>query len=245
MIQPMISMRAVSAGYFKKMVYRSLTFDVVPGDHVGIIGPNGSGKTTLIRNLMGVQSIQSGEIQRAKDVRFGFCSQRQHLEMTMPFRVYEIIIMARTRLIGWVRSPSVADREAVLRAMKMTGIADHSERYFHTLSGGLKQRVLLARALATEPSILVLDEPTADLDMRARRELLKLIQELRLEHSLTLIHVTHDLNDILESANRFVFMNPEWESPRIFNGRPTAQALSALYGIDVQVFEKDGRARVG
>ncbi len=241
----MISMRTVSAGYEKKTVYRALSFDVVSGDHVGIIGPNGSGKTTLIRSLMGVQPIQAGEIQRAKDVRFGFCSQRQHLEMTVPFRVYEIIIMARTRLIGWVRSPSVADREAVERAMEMTGIADYSERYFHTLSGGLKQRVLLARALATEPSVLVLDEPTADLDLRARRELLKLIQGLRIEHSLTLIHVTHDLNDILESANRFVFMNPDWESPLIFNGRPTAQALSSLYGIDVQVFEKDGRVRVG
>ncbi|MBN2397165.1 MAG: ABC transporter ATP-binding protein, partial [Deltaproteobacteria bacterium] len=182
---------------------KGVSFEVRRGEFLGVIGPNGSGKTTLIRVLDGVLAPERGTVSvnghairamRRRDIARLVAVVPQDFPMVFPFRVLEIVMMGRSPHLGMLRFEGEADRAIVRRAMEMTDTTSLADRGMDSLSGGERQRVLIARALAQEPEVILLDEPTAFLDIKHQAELFGLMKILNREQGLTVLAVTHDIN---------------------------------------------------
>ena len=194
---------------------RDLSFDVKPGETFGVIGPNASGKTTLVRLLSRVLAPSSGQLRLdGADVtrlsRAAVARQvavvPQDVPRGLPHTVEELVLMGR-----YARAPgrffeSPEDRAAARRAMEAVGVLPLREALLDRLSGGERQRVVLARALAQEPRLLVLDEPTAHLDLRYQAECAGLLRRLGREAGLTIVLVSHDLGFAAELCDRLLLM---------------------------------------
>jgi ABC-type cobalamin/Fe3+-siderophores transport system ATPase subunit len=185
------------------------------GECVAVVGPNGAGKTTLLRALLGVVPCAAGRaLVLGRDARawrrdelarlVGVVAQRE--EPAFPLTVREAVEMGRYPHLGPWRDPGPADREAVERAMRRADVAALGERWVGTLSGGEWQRVRIARALAQEPRALVLDEPTASLDVRHEMELFELVASLVRQDGLAALVISHHINVAARFADRLVLL---------------------------------------
>ena len=236
----------VSLGYARQTVLRQLNFVVEEGDFIGIVGANGSGKTTLLRAMLGLLHPLTGQIRRETTNHarplFAYVPQRGQLDEHFPFRVREIVLMGRYGQMGLLRRPSQRDRELVIQAMEHLEIIALAEKPFAELSGGQKQRVLLARGLVSEPAILVLDEPTEGLDPALQSSILDLIRHFHQEHRMTVIWVTHHLNDIANHARTIGLLH---QGELLWGKRElmlTGPHLSNVFGIPFSVEARAGRA---
>ncbi|MCG2711648.1 MAG: ATP-binding cassette domain-containing protein [Candidatus Omnitrophica bacterium] len=240
-MKQIVTFENVKLGYTNKIVVGVLDLKICSGDFLGIVGPNGSGKTTLLRSIMGLLKPRQGKVIRDKDLRFGYCMQRQFIDTIFPFTVFEIVMMGRTALIGPLRRPGLSDNDKVMEALNITGIRHLAKTPFYELSGGQKQRVLIARALSLEPNFLILDEPTTDLDIKAEREILDLIRILHERQNLTIALVTHELNEVINFAQRFIFLNNK-NSYKIFaKGELNDALLSGIFETQIKLKEMDGQ----
>lgn len=186
------------------MVLSGASLAVPAGSFLGIVGPNGAGKSTLLHLLSGALAPGSGRVTlegrpltdwKRRDVARRIAVVPQSEPHAFPYRVSEIVMMGRTPwLTGLLSTETPADHAAVRRAMDAVGIAELACRPTGQLSGGERQMVLVARALAQEPSILLLDEPTASLDLAHQQSIFRLLTRLNAERGLTVVVVTHDLN---------------------------------------------------
>lgn len=212
-------------------VLRDLSFTVASGSLLAILGPNGSGKTTLLHLLAGLLTPQFGSIrianhalvslsvmQRAKT----FSVVRQEYLPAFDFTVYETVLMGRTARLGLFGFESTADRLSVTQALRDTDTLDLADRRLNQLSSGQRQRVFIARALAQDTPILLLDEPTAFLDIRHQLAIFDLLSELKTKFSKTLLLVTHDLNLAAQYADTILYLGPDQAS---FIG-PVSQAMT-------------------
>ncbi|MFK9090504.1 adenosylcobinamide amidohydrolase [Bacillus salipaludis] len=200
----MLSVQHVSGGYGDESVLKNITFDVNQGELFGVLGPNGSGKTTLLKMISGILPIKQGEIYISgkKLQEFGIkqlaqmvAVLSQHSSQTFPYTVKETVSLGRyAHQKGWFQTWSDEDESVVQRVMDQTGISSFQHKNIQALSGGEKQRVFLAQALAQEPEILLLDEPTNHLDLSYQKELLDLLKRWTMEKGLTVISIFHDLN---------------------------------------------------
>jgi ABC-type Mn2+/Zn2+ transport system ATPase subunit len=172
---PLLTVRDATVGWGRHAVLRGVSFELRPGDCLGVVGPNGSGKSTLLRAILGLAAPLAGRIERAPAWRAGHVPQRDALEPLFRFCAYDVVEMFARVTARSRAAAGDASRES-LRAVGMDLVAD---RTFRNLSGGQKQRVLIARALAVRPSVLVLDEPTSGMDVRAEAELLGLVRAIR------------------------------------------------------------------
>ncbi len=170
-----VQIRDIGFGYEKKRVLNHVSFEVTKGEIIGIIGPNGSGKTTLLKIIDGLLSPQEGEIlvegepirQKSRTELAGIIAfVPQEFSLVFPFTVREIVMMGRYPHLSSLRFEGDEDYRIVREAMEMTDTLHFSERMMHHISGGERQRVLIARALAQKPKILLLDEATAFLDIK-------------------------------------------------------------------------------
>lgn len=237
---PLIEFAHADLGY-RRPVLSDVNLTVEEGDFLGIVGPNGAGKTTLLRTVLGTLKPLAGTVARRNGIRFGYVPQRQVVDEVFPLSVLDIVLMGRYRHIGLCRRPSSVDSDYALSCLDNVGIADLARRAYRELSGGQKQRALLARALAAQPTVLVLDEPTTDMDLPSERSIMELVSRLSSERHLTVLIVSHLLHVIVNYANRIAFVG---EGQMIV--QDTAEAirpgnLSRLYGIDVFVGEVEGR----
>jgi len=237
----LIEFKDVCLGYGKKTVVESIGFEIGQGDFLAVFGPNGSGKTTLLHGLMKLIEPRKGVIKCFKHQSFGYCMQRQNLDTLFPFSVYEVVMMARTKLIGPFRFPSVTDRKKVEDVLRITGCWSLREEPFYHLSGGQKQRALIARALCSEPAILVLDEPTADLDRKVAREILDLIKKLQGQQDLTILIVSHEINEIINYANKFLFLSKNVQQQIYPREELTGELLSKVLELPVELLERGGK----
>ncbi|MBL7130989.1 MAG: metal ABC transporter ATP-binding protein [Candidatus Omnitrophica bacterium] len=240
-MKEIIEFKSVKLSYGKRGVFDSLSLDIYDGDFLGIIGPNGSGKTTILRSIMGLLKPQQGQIIRDKNLRFGYCMQRQFIDSLFPFTVFEIVMMARTKIIRPLKRPGSMDKEKVLEALKITGIHDLASQRFYNLSGGQKQRTIIARALSLEPNFLILDEPTTDLDVKAEREILDLIRALHQKQKLTITLVTHELNEVINFAQKFIFLNKKSPHKVFTRDELSEDLLSEIFDTKITVKEIDGQ----
>lgn len=195
---------------------RDVTLRVRAGELIGIVGPNGSGKTTLLRLLLGVLAPTAGEIRlQGREIRHwkrrelarivGVVAQRE--EPAFPMRVRHAVMFGRYPHLGPVGAPRPTDRAAVAAAIERCDVVALEHRWVGTLSGGEWQRVRVARALAQDPRVLVLDEPTANLDIRHEMEVFELVSDLVRREGLTGLFVTHHVNLAARFADRMVVMN--------------------------------------
>ncbi|HLD35903.1 MAG TPA: ABC transporter ATP-binding protein [Planctomycetota bacterium] len=235
----MLKISNLSSGYQTKEVIKDISFTVNQGEFVGVIGPNGSGKTTLFRTITKIIPGYTGNLlYKEKEIRDWSVKTLareiavvpQFLLMAFPFKVYDFVALGRTPYLGRFEMISGRDKEVIKGAMDITGCSGLRERMVTELSGGELQRVFLAQALAQEPKLLLLDEPTSHLDIGHQVEILHLLKQLNKENGLTIVVILHDLNTAGEYCNRLILM----EEGKIYkSGSPvevlTYQNIEAVY----------------
>ncbi|MGD1118698.1 MAG: ABC transporter ATP-binding protein [Dehalococcoidales bacterium] len=211
-----LEMRKVSLGYSHHPVVEDINFKAAPGELVGLIGPNGSGKSTIIKALSHLLRPTAGEIlvggrdiagipRRELACLVGVVPQLPLLPST--FTAFEIVLMGRNPHLGLFQSEGKRDWDIARDAMEKTGTGPLANRYVNELSGGEIQSLLIARVLVQETSAILLDEPTANLDIGRQIEVLDLIKHLCLENSLTVLAAVHDLNLAAQYCDRLLLIN--------------------------------------
>ena len=199
----MIEVKDLAFSYDGTPFIEGVGFRVGAGEFCGIVGPNGSGKTTLLKLFSKILKPVAGSIRlggddiagmRAREIAKRLAVVPQETSIAFPFRVAEVVLMGRAPYLGGFRFEGTEDLEIAQRAMELTGTCTLADRYFFELSGGEKQMVIIARALAQQTEVLLADEPTAFLDIRHQVEIYDLIKDLNLRKGLTVVSVLHDLN---------------------------------------------------
>jgi len=198
-ISQRLEIRNASIGYGDKIVLHDLTFSVPHGARVAVVGPNGAGKSTLFKALVGLLPLRSGQIfihglplGNHKDC-VAYVPQREDVDWRFPVTVRDVVMMGRYDHQGWFGGASREDQQAVSKSLAQMGIANLAGSSIGDLSGGQQQRVFLARALAQEPHILLMDEPFTGVDMTTQDATLGLLDDLR-PADVTAMIATHDLN---------------------------------------------------
>jgi len=241
----MIEINSVFFRYHENWVLEDVSFQIGRGEFVGIIGPNGSGKTTLLKILYRFLSPQKGDVffeliplrrMSRRDIAKRIAVVAQESYPLFPFRVIEIVLMGRSPYLGHLIFESEKDLELAQKVMEWTEILHISDRQIDELSGGERKRVFIARALAQEPEVILLDEPTANLDIHHQIDFLNLLTMLNQDRGLTIIMASHDLNIASEYCDRLVML----QRCRIYKiGSPedviTKEDIEKVYGCDVYV----------
>lgn len=201
----------------KRPAIRDITLSIEEGEIVYIVGPNAAGKTTLLETINGLLPIFKGDVLvLGLDVRkygrrvrcqIGYVPQDFMVDPGEPYRALDVVLMGRYGKIGFLGRLSREDKEKAIEAMRLLGIEDLANRPIGKLSGGQQQKVMIARALAKDPKILLLDEPFSNLDPESRGNLSRLLESLNKERNITTIIVTHDIQQIASSHNRTIVMN--------------------------------------
>jgi zinc transport system ATP-binding protein len=226
-----IAIEHLSAGYNTIDALQDISFEVSPGDYIGLAGPNGAGKTTLIRALLGLVNISRGSIQLLGEAlphfsrwdRIGYLPQRANFSLLFPASVKEIVGLG---LLAQKRTPkrlTSSDADRIDEALQLLGIESLRQKMMGELSGGQQQRVLLARALVAKPEVLLLDEPTAALDPQIRDSFFETIRSLNRDARITVMLVTHDIGQIGQHATKLLYVDKRV----IFFGRFSDFCLSA------------------
>ena len=212
---PLRSVDRVSFKCGEQWVLRGVAFEVEKGDFLGVIGPNGSGKTTLLRVIDGILRPQEGEVRlegtdignlRREALARSVAVVPQYSALAFPFSVEEVVLMGRSPHLGRWRFEGEQDLRIAREAMEMTDTLALASRDMESLSGGERQRVLIARALAQEPRLMLLDEPTAFLDIRHQVDFFDRIRLLNRKRELTVIAVTHDINLAAHYCDRIILL---------------------------------------
>lgn len=240
-----IEARQVALGYSGKIISPCLDLTISKPEIISIIGPNGSGKSTFLKALSRLLPPETGAILlNGKDIHRMKPNEVARMLAVLPqsvqapgdMRVYDLVGNGRSPYIGLFGRPAAADQSAIQTAIEATGIDELAHRRLDTLSGGERQRAWLAMALAQQPQILMLDEPTTYLDVHHQLEFMKLVEKLHREMQLTVVMVLHDLNHAARFSHRVIAM----KNGKIFaDGTPqevlTTENFRLLYGVEATV----------
>lgn len=206
-----LELKNIVVAYNGHPILEELSFVVPHGAQVAVVGPNGAGKSTLFKALVGLLPLRKGQIfihglplGQHKDC-VAYVPQREEVDWHFPVIVEEVVMMGRFNDYGWFGKPSEEDHEAVSRSMAQMGISKLARRSISELSGGQQQRVFLARALAQEPHILLMDEPFTGVDVSTQEATLDLLDELH-KRNVTVLVSTHDLNMAAERFERILLL---------------------------------------
>ncbi len=246
---PIIRFTHATFGFPGVTALEDISLEIADGEFVGVIGPNGSGKTTLCRAVLGLLPPRSGhlqifdcacqELRCHHRARIGYLPQKGVLDRNFPITVLEAVMMGRYGALGLFTRPGKQDREIALRALEQVGMQDHRDSALGHLSGGQQQRVLIARALAQQPQVLLLDEPTTGIDITTQHAVLDLIRHLHRDLKLTVLLITHDINMIRSCVDRLVLLKT-----RLYAAGPPEDVLRPdvlrqVYGKELVITEKD------
>lgn len=233
-----VELEHVTVCYQDLVALEDVSLQVAPGEFVALIGPNGSGKTTLVKTILGLVTPSAGTVRLFGKTpqqlnhgwqRVGYVPQIAHIDSRFPIRVFDVVLMGRYGKVGLIRRPGPGDREATWRALERVGIADLARRPIGRLSGGQRQRALVARALATEPELLLLDEPTTGVDVGTTEGLFDVLVALH-QQGVTVLVVSHDVGVVAQHVDQVVCVNRRL----IAHGRPeevlNGDVLECMYG---------------
>lgn len=213
---PLIEAQNISFGYGNVAVLENVSFTIPEGDYVGVVGPNGGGKTTLVKILLGLLKPQSGSIaiagasagSPAARRGIGYVPQRTAQDAaSFPATVYEIVESGRIAKKNIFAATDEKDRLASLAALRIAGIHHLKDRLMAGLSGGERQRAWMARALAGQPKILILDEPFTGVDAAAQKEFYLFLKKLNAQQGLTILFVSHDIDILMHEAHSLMCLN--------------------------------------
>jgi ABC-type Mn2+/Zn2+ transport system ATPase subunit len=237
-LNTLIEFQNVTLGYRNHVVLEGLDFAIGEGEFFGIVGANGSGKTTMLRAMLGIISPRKGRIAFAggeERLRFGYVPQRAHIDEMFPFTAREIVLMGRYGLLPPGRRPTDNDRRIAERQLEHVGIGALAGKRFRDMSGGQKQRTLFARALAAEARVLLMDEPTEGMDLEGQQAILELIGRLRAESGVSIVYVTHRLNELADSAQRLLLLHHGQVRVGPVEELLTPAVLRQMYGVEALV----------
>lgn len=201
-----IRLENVSVNYGQVEAIKDITFDIKENDFLGIIGPNGGGKSTLIKALLGQVPLTSGKIEINPKKNIGYVPQFAEFDQSFPISVYEVImsgLMKRKSL--FFKAYSASEQNEANELMKKLDILELKSKQIGELSGGQLQKVLVARAMISKPGILLLDEPTASLDVQVKKEIYSILQNL--SHEVTILIITHDIAEIFSFVKCVAYIN--------------------------------------
>jgi zinc/manganese transport system ATP-binding protein/zinc transport system ATP-binding protein len=246
--RPVIELRGVTCGYDGRAALSDIDLTVMAGDFVGLVGPSGAGKTTLLRAALGAVDVFAGEVIvggeriRRGRAQAGYVPQLETIDWNFPVTVEHVVLMGRASE-GWTPWVSKRTREEAYAVMERLGIADLAPRHIRALSGGQQQRAFLGRALFSSPRLLLLDEPTAGVDIKTRDDVLHLLDELNHE-GVTIVMTTHEINAVAAHLPWVVCVN----KGIIAEGPPsvvyTPDILRRTYNAEMAVIQYNGMTLV-
>jgi len=217
MSHTVIDIEKAVVSYREDVALRGVSLKVQSGEFVGIVGPNGAGKTTILTIINGLGKLLHGQVSvlghyltpgngHSLRKRVGYVAQVQNIDPRMPMNVREVVMIGRYGLLGLFRRPGRHDWKIVDEVLELVGMTHLAQRPIGHLSGGEQQRAAIARCLAQEPELFLLDEPTASLDWRAKTDILELVRLIHDARHLTTLFVTHDLGSLPVACDRVVLM---------------------------------------
>jgi ABC-type Mn2+/Zn2+ transport system ATPase subunit len=208
-----IHLDGMSVGYSgDKAALIDVNLDISRGVRLAVLGPNGAGKSTLLKAIMGMLPLRSGHVlihgepPRQRDTHVAYVPQHEAIDLRFPVNVRDVVMMGRYGRIGWLKRPGRVDHAAVADAMQQIGIVDLAERPIGDLSGGQRQRAFLARALAQQADILLLDEPFTGVDAATEEAIYALLDDLK-SKDITVLLATHDLDKALSRFDDLLLVN--------------------------------------
>jgi len=248
-----INIENAVVSYREDIALRGVSLKVKSGEFVGIVGPNGAGKTTLLTIVNGLGKLLHGRVWVLGDYltpgnghslrkKVGYVPQVEDIDPRMPMNVREVVMIGRYGLLGLLRRPGKHDWKIVDEVLALVGMSHLAQRPIGHLSGGEQQRVAIARCLAQEPELFLLDEPTASLDWKAQSGILELVKQIHESRRLTTLFVTHDLSSLPLACDRVVLMK---EGLIWGEGSPsqllTDDNLSQLYDMPIPAVKRRRR----
>ncbi len=250
MATPALEIREGALSFGGRALWRGLDLTVMPGEFLAVLGANGSGKTSLLRAILGQQALDSGTITvggaavRRGDRRIGYIPQQRLVAPGTPLRGRDLVTLGVNGHRFGLPFTSAADRARVDAAIASVGATSYSEQPMGSLSGGEQQRLRVAQATASDPVLLLADEPLTSLDLAHQRGVSELINRQRREHETAVVFVTHDVNPVLSMVDRVLYL----AQGRFTVGTPDevlrSEVLSDLYGTSIEVLRRDGRVFV-
>jgi ABC-type Mn2+/Zn2+ transport system ATPase subunit len=247
-----IELNGITVRKAKGVLLDGISLSVSRNEFVGVIGPNGAGKTTLLNVIAGFERFEGtlslfGQREtwtrsRGTRLRVGYVPQLFQIDPAFPIFALEAVMTGAIGRLGLFHSPGKREREKAMQLMEMMRVDHLADRPLGHLSGGERQKVSLARAILQEPDILLMDEPTANLDIAVQKEVLDLVDETHKRETLTLLFVTHDFNMLPAGMRRAVLLN---HGKTVFDGdigiALSGETLSRLFQYPLETFERNGR----
>lgn len=243
-VKSSITVNNLSVRYDKTIACQNISFSAYPGERIAIIGPNGAGKSSLFKAIVGLQSMHTGTISiNGQDCKkshglVGYVPQHEAVDWQFPATVWDVTMMARTRHIGYFLPPRKRDRKAVRRALEQVEMWALRDRQIGELSGGQRRRVFIARALAQQAKVLLMDEPFAGVDATVEAEIFRVFDLLR-KYDVTLIVATHNLGQAATHYDKILMVNHQ----QIAFGPPqqvyTPQNLQQTFGGYLALIDSD------
>lgn len=247
---PIVEIDHISYRYEKEQVLEDIHLSIPKGAFLAIVGPNGSGKSTLIKLLLNLLKLQKGkillfgeEIEKFKDwQKVGYVSQKANsFNSGFPATVYEVVASGLTKRLGLFRFLKKEDKQKILDAIESVGMLSFLQRNIGELSGGQQQRVFIARALVSNPELLILDEPTVGVDAKNVNHFYEMLEDLNKKWGITLLLVTHDISAISDKVSHVACLNKHLH----FHGETKeyenfqSDEISTFYGHDIHVLSHD------
>jgi len=247
---PALSLRGAAMSFGDRVLWSGLDLELQPGEFLAVLGPNGAGKSTLLKAVLGQQSLSAGQllvagrpVGRGSD-RVGYVPQQKSMDAATPLRARDLVGLGIDGHRWGLRRRSAEERRRIADALAAVGATGYADAPIGLLSGGEQQRVRIAQALATDPALLLCDEPLLSLDLRHQRAVAAMIDRRRHEHDTAVVFVTHEINPVLDLVDRVLYI--AGGGHRI--GPPgevlTSTTLSELYRTPVDVLNVRGRVVV-
>ncbi|MHB8574208.1 MAG: metal ABC transporter ATP-binding protein [Dehalococcoidia bacterium] len=241
---PPVALDHVTVRYGRRVALRDVSATMWPGSFIGVIGPNGAGKSTLLKAILGIVPLSGGEVRIfGRSIadgrsRVAYVPQREAVHLDFPVTVFDVALMGRYRQRGWLRLPAQADREIAREALAQVTMLDRAHDQIGQLSGGQQQRVFLARALAQQADVLLLDEPLNGVDARTQETLLEIVEQLR-GQGKTIVMATHDLNMAADTCDCIACVNHNLIAYGPAGDAMRPDVLERTYGGNVLVINRD------
>jgi manganese/iron transport system ATP-binding protein len=240
---PFLELSHVMVRYNGRVVLEDISFRLIAGEQIAVVGPNGAGKSTLFKVIAGVLNPSDGEVKVAGHCPGGhiciaYVPQRSQVDWTFPVTVADVVMMGRAGQVGLLRRAGRRDWEYIRQCLEVVGMLELADRQIGELSGGQQQRMFIARALAQQAELMLMDEPLTGLDLPAQEDIFRVMSELR-RHHVTVMVATHDLNMAAERFDRVMLLN----SRLLGLGQPkdvfTPDRLQTAYGGHLRLVQTD------
>ena len=243
---PYVLIEGLNVKYGEKIVLKDIFLKVEKGEIICIVGPNGGGKTTLLKVILGLKDYSEGKVlvlgkppKEVEKKEIGYLPQKENISKNFPISVFETVLMGRYPKLGLFKRPTSRDREITLDCLKLVKMDNLKDENINKLSGGQKQRVFIARALAMEPKILILDEPSTGLDIVAQEDLYKILVDIRDKKEMAILMVSHDIGVVSTFVDKIACLNKTIH----YHGKSGTpipnEVLKKVFGSNIQILVHD------